>query len=47
MTSIVSEFDFNLGVEQFLSEEEITVRFDYGSSSTTTVDKKENWLAVV
>jgi len=41
------EFDFNLGVEQFLSEEEIAVRFDYGSSSTAQGDKKENWLAVV
>ena len=41
------EFDFNLSVEQFLSEEEIAVKFDYGSSSTATGDKKENWLAVV
>ena len=41
------EFDFNLGVEQFLSEDEVAVSFDYGADSTVTGDKKENWLAVV
>jgi len=34
------EFDFNLGVEQFLSEEEIAVRFDYGTGSTRGIKKK-------
>ena len=41
------EFDFNLGVEQFLSDDEIAIRFDYGKDSTAKGDKKENWLAVV
>jgi len=35
------EFDFNLGVEQFLSEEEIVVKFDYGTGSTAKGGKKE------
>ena len=40
-------FDFNLGVEQFLSAEELSIRYSNDAGGRPTGRINENWLAVI